>query len=78
MFKNRLAAKQEDKAFEAAQEVAGGNQEDDAITVASSAIDKLSVVPSQQATEALQGEYKKLLEEYEGICTENQRMEREV
>lgn len=74
--------------------------EGDAATVATSAIDAISIVPpqsdaasvhpsvapsqhesivpSQAATEVLQEEYKKLLDEYESIAKENHEMELEV
>lgn len=66
----------------------------DAATVATSAVEAISVVapqseadaasvhqsiaPSQAATEVLQEEYKKLLDEYESIAKENHEMELEV
>lgn len=50
----------------------------DAATVASSAVEAMSVHESQAATEILQDEYHKLLAEYEGIVDENQQMEEQV
>ena len=54
-------------------------EDGDACTVATSAVDAISLAPSQQpsvaasqqATSVLQNEYQRLLAEYDGICKEN-------
>jgi len=65
-------------------QTATGDQKDDneaeAVSViGSAAFDAVSVVPpSNVATEVLEEEYKKLLEEYENIAAENKSLENQV